>query len=108
MQEARLTFSLLCEELFFNRMVNVMQVLLMEDGAVVLLACILERLLRLIGGRHGDQRVLFAAARTVHDRSLLRESTRLISDGLCVIVAFLCFGRLFSDINLLSFSISAV
>ena len=89
-----------------------MEVLLVKDGAVVLLAGILEGLLRLVGGGHGHQRVLFAAAWTVHDRLLLRESTLFIFNDLRLVVTFLCFDRLLFIVGalnlLLPLSVSAI
>ena len=43
----------------------------MKHGAVMLLAGVLEGLLRLVGGCHGYQGVIFAAAWAVHDLLLV-------------------------------------
>lgn len=60
----------------------------MEDGAVVLLAHVLERFLRLVCRRQGNQRVVVATTRTVHDLLLIRESTLLFLNGLRLVVVY--------------------
>ena len=70
----------------------------MEDGAVVLLVHVLERFLRLVCCRQGNQRVVVAATRAVHDLLLIRESTLLLLNGLRLVdVYFIGLDKLTLD-----------
>lgn len=69
-------------------MVNVTKVLLVQEGAVVLLTCVPEGLLRLVDGSIRHKRVLFTSTWAIDHGLLIRKAALIFFIGLGFIITF--------------------